>query len=479
MFRSHLFQLVLLALVVGCTSESNLTHVDGLGSIDFPNSGNQAAQEPFYRGVLLMHSFEFTSSAEAFLEAQEADPAFALAYWGEAMTYNHPLWQEKDVAAAHGILSRMDAAGAVGATEREQGYINAVRVLYADGTKGEQDSTYMDTMEALSMAYPEDDEARAFYSLSVLGSTDGARDFDVYERGASIARPIFERNPNHPGAAHYLIHSYDDPGHAHLGLAAADAYSEIAPGAAHAQHMTTHIFLAQGNWRRVIDNNIRAMNVSDEGRAKRGLRPGVCGHYSSWRHYGHLQLGEMDEAEAMMGDCFERISDSDHSTSEWFYFSGMRAHHLLSRELWDRVGDWMPELESLPESHVLAGVAFTNGLMLLKSGDIDGADAWRAHIGAGRNPMSEILFSLFDGYRLVVSGEVEAGLEMLRSVAEREASMPLEFGPPSNPKPTHELLAEALVETGNIAEAIEVYEIASSRTPKRWILGKADGLRVE
>ena len=229
--------------------------IAGLGSLWFPNSGTSEAQDAFRRGVLLLHSFEYEPAAEAFRQAQEIDPDFALAYWGEAMTYNHPLWRDYDRQSAIAALERLEPTRqerrAKAGSEREKMYLDAVETLYADETsaaevKAERDRLYMEAMQSLHEAYPDDDEARAFYALSILGSTDGSRDFATYMRAAATAMPVFERNPQHPGAAHYIIHSFDDPIHAPLGLPAADVYADVAPNAAHSQHMTSHIFVALG-----------------------------------------------------------------------------------------------------------------------------------------------------------------------------------------------------------------------------------------
>ena len=198
-----------------------LTHVDGLGSVSFPNSGNAAAQAPFIRGVLLLHSFEYDTAAEAFRQAQAADAGFALAYWGEAMTYNHPLWQQQDRDAALKALGRLaasaDTRAAKAPTDRERQYLGAVETLYGVGSKHDRDQAYMRAMERLQNAYPDDMEARAFHALAILGSRDGVRDFATYVRAAATVQPVFDANPDHPGAAHYLIHSFDDPVHAPLG----------------------------------------------------------------------------------------------------------------------------------------------------------------------------------------------------------------------------------------------------------------------
>ena len=173
--------------------------------------------------MLLLHSFEYETAAEAFRQAQTADASFALAYWGEAMTYNHPLWQQQDARRRAQALKRLAAApearAAKAPTDRERQYLAAVETLYGDGSKHDRDQAYMRAMERLQNAYPDDMEARAFHALAILGSRDGVRDFATYVRAAATVQPVFDANPDHPGAAHYLIHSFDDPVHAPLGLA--------------------------------------------------------------------------------------------------------------------------------------------------------------------------------------------------------------------------------------------------------------------
>ncbi|MGH9580771.1 MAG: hypothetical protein ACRD2R_07250, partial [Terriglobales bacterium] len=217
-----------------------------LGSIHFPNSGALQAQEQFHRGVMLLHSFEFEDSREAFVAARTADPNFALAYWGEAMTHNHPLWMEQDRAAAREALQRLaptpEARLAKAPTEREKDFLRAVEILYGEGEKPDRDLAYAEFMGKMHQRYPGDDEVACFYALSILGSSSQGRDIPTYLKAAAIVEEVFRRNPRHPGAAHYLIHSYDDPSHAEQALAAARAYSKIAPAAAHALHMPSHIF---------------------------------------------------------------------------------------------------------------------------------------------------------------------------------------------------------------------------------------------
>ncbi|MBI3790767.1 MAG: hypothetical protein HY275_07795, partial [Gemmatimonadetes bacterium] len=256
-----------------------------LGTLTFPNSGAAAAQPAFIRGMLLLHSFEYDDAAASFREAQRRDPRFALAYWGEALTHTHQVWNQQDADSARAVLRKLaptaTARRALARTPREQGYLDAVEVLYGEGSKAHRDTAYAEAMAQLSRAYPDDDEAAVLHATALFGLTQGVRDVPLYMRAGAIAQAVFRHNPQHPGAAHMVIHAFDDPTHAPLGLYAARAYSTIAPGAMHAQHMTTHIFLALGLWDDVVKQNIVAAGP-DSSR----WRPG---HYTSWLHYAYLQ----------------------------------------------------------------------------------------------------------------------------------------------------------------------------------------------
>ncbi|MEO8433197.1 MAG: hypothetical protein ABI592_16965, partial [Acidobacteriota bacterium] len=268
----------------------------GLGHIDFPVSAAGPAMDRFQRGVLLLHSFEYADASEEFRAAQEADPGFAMSFWGEAMTKNHPLWMERDAEGARAILSRLGPTRATrlakAPTPREKGYLDAVEELFAEGEKKDRDLAYADAMRRLHESFPDDLEATAFYALSLLGSCESDRDYAVYMRGAALAEEVFARNPQHPGAAHYLIHSYDDPIHAPLGLRPARVYAKIAKDAAHALHMPSHIFLASGMWDDVVSSNEASRDAADARvrRKKLGVDERNF-HAIFWLEYAYLQQG--------------------------------------------------------------------------------------------------------------------------------------------------------------------------------------------
>jgi len=262
--------------------------IPGLGTATFPTSTRSAeAAHEFMRGLLLLHLFEYEDAASSFVAAEKADPSFAMAYWGEAMTFNHPVWNEVDVPAGRAVLAKFATTPEERAKRipdpRERAWFGAVEILYSGtGTKRERDARYAAAMQQLSRAYPKDDEAQLFYALSLLGKSEGVRDVPAYLEAAGIAKAVFVRNPNHPGAAHYWIHGMDDPQHAAGALVAARALSKIAPDAAHAQHMCSHIFLALGMWDGVVEANLAASRVWNRQAAARGSPPGHCGHGIYW-----------------------------------------------------------------------------------------------------------------------------------------------------------------------------------------------------
>ena len=287
MLSSHFARLACLAAVTSA-GQAQPGHRapalnERLGHVVFPNSGAAKAQGDFLRGVLLLHSFEYERAAAAFRSAQLLDPEFVLAYWGEAMSYTHPIWDQQDSAAARRVLNRLGASPAARSAKarygRERQYLATVERLYGPGSKALRDTLFEREMQQLAASYPDDVEARLFHALGLMGLSQGVRNVATYMRAGAIAQEVFNEHPTHPGAAHYVIHAFDDPVHAPLGLRAARAYSRIAPAAGHAQHMTTHIFLALGMWPEVVKQNEVAL-VANAGNADRANW--FAGHYTAW-----------------------------------------------------------------------------------------------------------------------------------------------------------------------------------------------------
>ena len=442
-----------------------------LGSVNFPTSGSAEAQPHFEAGLLLLHNFEYEDAASRFRRAREIDPDFAMAYWGEAQTYNHPIWMEQDRGAALAVLGEYAPTArerlARVPTVRERDWLETVEVLYGEGSKEERDFRYRDAMRRLAEKYPRDHDARAFHALSLLGTAHGGRDFAIYMKAAAVAQPVLEENPMHPGAAHYVIHAFDDPIHAPLGLAAARAYSGIAPDAGHAQHMTSHIFVAMGLWEDVVAANLRARDVQNAARARRGQRANVCGHYTSWLHYGYLQLGRLEDAAAGMAACMARMADAP-APDEAAYFVQMKARAVIDPGDWTRAGEVSADLTAFPGLALPSD--FVDALAALRTGNLERARRWRSRHGTSEeqtNPRHAILLRELDGLLALATGASEAGIALLMEAARQEESLPYEFGPPATLMPPHELLAVELAALGRQGEAMAAWQDQLSRTPQR------------
>ena len=469
-----------------------------VGTVAFPNSGAPSAQTAFLTGLAQLHNFEYDSAAAFFRDAERADPGFAMAYWGEAMTFNHAVWMQQDRAAALAALVKLaptrEARRAKAPTAREKDYLGAVEILYGAGEKYARDFAYADAMAALHTTYPDDPDAATFYALSLLGTAHEGRDFATYMRAAAILEPVFRDYPNHPGAAHYLIHSYDDPIHAPLGLRAARAYSTIAPDAGHAQHMTSHIFVATGMWDDVVAANESAVRVVDTGRAKRGLKPSACGHYNFWLEYGYLEQGRFPAAKTLVADCYAAAGGGaatrapgqaalDPDASSVGSFATMRARYLIDSEEWNGdVASWTVPATGQPSAVVT--IEFGTGYAAVKSGDLEKANSALARLSAARRTLdadlakqptsdqsygarAKILESQLAALVKTASGAAAGAITAMRAVAASESKMPFEFGPPFIDKPSFELLGELLLANNQPADARAAFDESLARTPER------------
>jgi hypothetical protein len=442
-----------------------------LGTVDFPATGAAAAQADFQRGVALLHSFEYDDAATAFRAAQAKDPGFALAYWGEAMTHTHPLWNEQDSAAARAVLRRLgpspEARAARAATPRERAWLGTAEALYGDGAKARRDTLAMRAFARLA-AQHDDDEARAFHALWLMGLSQGVRHVPAYMQAGALASELLQRHPDHPGAAHYVIHAFDDPTHAPLGLPAARAYARIAPGADHAQHMTTHIFLALGMWDETVAQNAVASGP-DSTRWQ-------AGHYTYWLHYGLLQQGRTAEADALLRALHDHLA-APSRPGRRAYLASARAQQVTHAEAWDHPGlAW--EL-ALGDAGVVpqAVDAFTRGYAAAMRGQRDELGRQRAVlerlVGQDPGPLGglpetiELLRDELGAVERRAAGDRAGAAAALLDVATRSAAVPAEFGPPDLVVPPYELLGEWRLADGDAAGAQAAFTRALELMPGR------------
>jgi hypothetical protein len=450
-----------------------------LGQIDFPNSGPEEAQEAFIEGVLWMHSFEYARAAEAFREAQRVAPGFALAYWGEAMTHNHPIWFRQNREAAQAILARLaptpEERIALAPTERERAWLEAVEILFGEGTKARRDTLYSEHLRAMHEQWPDDDEVAAFYALSLLGTSHGGRDIPTYMRAAAVAEEVFMRNPGHPGALHYLIHSYDDPIHAPLGLRAARRYAVIAGDAPHAQHMTTHIFVALGMWDDVVAHNEIASGPDPDA--------WIAGHYTWWLGYGYLQQGRFREAEALVNGFLSRKTERT-PMRQRAHLARMRAELAVNTGRWDHPVLAEPYLLAADATNFAASLAaaesYVRGRAALAADNPESASPYadalatsaaEAEEAADANDptpgVARVMELQLRGLIDVAAGNEDRGMEQLREALTLEQSLPFEFGPPLVVVPSGELLGEVLLTRGEARAAADAFQATLAVAPGR------------
>lgn len=482
--------LLLLFIANGATAHEGDNHSEPsagppliLGVLDFPTSGAPAAKTAFEQGVKLLHSFEYEDARSAFQEAQAIDPAFVMAIWGEAMTWNHPLWNQQDREQALQVLEKLPPVAKRRATERENRFVAAIERLYGEGTKPERDAAYRDTLAEMHRDYPDDLEIGAFYALSILGSVY-EREFRTYMQAAAVAEEIFAKQPQHPGAAHYLIHSYDDPIHAPLGLRAARVYAEIAPAASHAQHMVSHIYTSLGMWDEVVAANTAAVRVSEEAMRRAGRSPHLRSKHSlHWLEYALLQQGRYPEAEAALGIMAEDVNAlADGQNLR--HSAMMRATYVVEDPLGESPLGTLPEhqlplyfqaldLFATAWSDIVRGdlTSGRRGLEAIRSG-LDTTRVLTVEEGLHENPdatspddylLTTVMARELDALLLFREGKPEAALDIMARAVDEETSRPLYYGPPHVPKPSDELLGEMLLALGHPTEAAERFQQALGR----------------
>jgi len=299
-----------------------------LGSLDFPTSGSEEAQEEFVVGVLALHSFWYEEARDHFIQAQDLDSAFGMAYWGEAMTYDNAFRtaqgneNEELGAAVVARMDQLDFEGKLTWTEREQGYANAVRWRFAATSFEVRRRDYAEAMEQLSLRYPEDNEATVFAALALMALPGFDRENPLHTvTVASRLEEIYERNQEHPGVLHYLIHVYDTETFALMGLRQARRYAEIAPASSHALHMPSHIFRFLGMWSEVAASNEDAYQASVRWQDHTGRPLHVRDfHALDWLLDAYLRLSRFEDAKRLMDELDKIELEIRRRGEEWGEF---------------------------------------------------------------------------------------------------------------------------------------------------------------
>jgi tetratricopeptide (TPR) repeat protein len=443
-----------------------------LGSVAFPTSTTNArAQAEFERGVAALHSFWYEEAAASFRRAQSLDSSLAMAYWGEAMTHNHPIWYEQDREAARAILAKAPKA----TTDRERDWLATLEVLYGDGDKRERDVAYERALASMRAKHPNDVEAQAFHALAILGTLRrDAEDQRRQIRAAAILEPLLVSHPDHPGVLHYMIHAYDDPLHAPLGLRAARRYSRVAPAAHHALHMPSHIFLQLGMWPEAAASNEQSFGAS-KAWVERDKLPSFKRdlHSLGWLQYIYLQQGRRDDAKRLLDEVIAAKFDSPRERST-------RTRMLAT---------WAVETGEPVDASTEGGADAPHcGMSTMSSSDAGWFARGYSAIKRGKSPAAaleglakeresktmlvekktvqemELVLRALDAQR---EGKLSDAIDLARKAAALEETLGAPSGPPDVIKPAYELWGELLLAAGKPAEALEQFRVSLQRTPNR------------
>jgi tetratricopeptide (TPR) repeat protein len=486
-----------------------------IGRVAFPNSGASAAQADFQRGVAWLHSFGYEDAIDAFRAAQKADPSFAMAYWGEAMSFSQPLWMFEEVPKGQAALAKLgptpDARIAKARTPREQGFMRAVEALFGSGSKPARAAAHAAAMATVAAENPADDEAQTFYALALLATMPlGDAALPIRRQAGGIAERVFARSPNHPGAAHYILHAYDHPTLAMKGLPAARAYAKIAPAASHALHMPAHSFLQAGLWDEAAVSDEASWNASIAWVKRRSLPVSSRDYHSlGWLQYEWTQQGRFSKTKEAIRFIDEAMSafakapagqraaaSPQHAgghgyaeQSEIGRGSGnaalrndrgsMRARYIVESERWSEMKgqstfDNIEELFALGLSAVNLADAprVQSTIEQLRNAAAPSQDA-------GLREQAEVMLREMEALDLFARGQHAAAFAMMDRATALQARMPKPIGRPFPVKGADELYGELLLQVGRAKEALVWFDRALARTPNRSraVLGLARAYR--
>jgi len=484
----------ILCAVIAIAQEDHSQHqhgVAGLGTVDFPTSCNAAAQKSISRAAALLHSFGYEEARITFNAAAKADPACGMAYWGIARTWYHPIWAPPSSDELKQGAAALDQAQTIGAkTTRERDYIHALAVFYQDWQTVDhvtRAKNYEHALAEVCDRNPTDDEAAIFHALQLvaigyLDPTD--KTYTWQKKGSDILNQLLPRHRNHPGVAHYIIHSVDYPPLAETGLAAARAYALIAPDSPHALHMPSHIFTRLGLW----DDSITSNTASTKSAIAQAQRLHGGGgsfdqlHALDYLVYAYLQQAKDASARKVLAEMEGLTSLDENQFAAAYAFAASPARWALERHDWKAAA----ALETRPAwfpwnrfRNVEALVHYARAIGAARAGDVSAARRSTDEIAAIRKAMPATRDYDWSGSigaqwetatALIVLGEgkKDEGIRLLRLAADHEDAVDKHPVTPGALLPARELLADVLLENGAAAEALKEYESVLKIAPRRF-----------
>ncbi len=476
-----LVRLIILILLV-LTGASAAVAQEKVGQVHFPVSCSPAAQQEFDRAVALLHSFWFDASAKAFAAVTQMDPGCAMGHWGEAMALlfspNPFTGTPTPKTLQEGCPAVERARTATPKTQRERDYVGAVESLCQDRDKADQRArlvAYQQAMERLSRTYPEDREAAIFYALALnVTASPADKTYANQLKAAGILEKVFTEQPNHPGVAHYLIHSYDYPPIARRGLSAARRYAGIAPAAPHALHMPSHIFTREGFWKESIGSNLASAAAAKN-------------HFDQLHAMDYLAYAYLQEAQDVAAKrVLEEAGAIRKVTPEHFVtgyaLAAIPARYALERRRWaDAASLTLQPMDfpwdRFPQSEAV--LIFARALGAARSGnaasarrDMDRLQTLHDALVAAKQgywaEQVEIQRQVVSAWLVRAEGKQEEALMLMRAAADREDKTEKHPVTPGPIVPARELLGEMLLEVNEPALALKEFEATHRVEPNRF-----------
>lgn len=466
-----------------------------LGSVNFPTSCAKSVAADFNRAVALLHSFQYEQADQAFTAIGTKDPTCAMAQWGVAMANYHGLWEsgDQDRGRAASTKANEVAAAAPHTTLREKGYIDAIAEIYRQDNRDNYThaQAFEARMSALQSRFPDDIEAAIFHALSLaITAPKTDRTFANQRKCGEILEPIFQKQPHHPGVAHYLIHCYDNPVLAEKALPAARAYARIAPASAHAQHMPSHIFTRLGLWDESIASNLNSARVAAEAEAtsKTGEARDQRLHAMDYLEYAYLQSGRVKQAKDVL-DQMRALPPLPGLTLTGNYAtSAIPARYALELHNWKEAVELQPDTTAVPWAQAITWMAI--GIGAARSGNIERAqqaeqnlarlrDSARCPTSAGVSrcgpAQNEYWSKQVEVQRREVaawiaqqSGKSDTALRMMGDAADYEESMDKSPVTPGQVTPAREMVADLLVLNKQPKQAVAEYAAVLKLAPNRF-----------
>jgi tetratricopeptide (TPR) repeat protein len=472
----------LLLPVSGVYGHDDDAKSEKLGKVLFKTSCSPAAQKEFERALAMLHSFWFPETLKAFAAIPQTDASCAIAYWGLAVSIRpNPLVGPWDAATLKRGLDAVEKGEAIGAkTQRERDWLAAIKQFYQDFESVDQETrgkNYEKAMAALVNKYPADVEAKIFYALA-LNETFDHKDMKPLLQAIRILEPLDRQYPNHPGIAHYLIHSYDFAPLAKKGIPAANKYAKIAPSAPHAQHMPSHIYSMVGMWNESIASNLSSVKVSDEYAAKVNLDGVLAGvpHAYDFMQYAYLQLGQDSKAKALIGDAAKITKVIGPVSAGNMARAAVPARYMLERQDWKGAAQLQPLGTPFPAAEAITH--FARAMGAARSGDPAAAQAdveklkeLRAGLEKARQSywaeQVEVQILAAQAWAAHAQGNRNEALKFMRAAATLEDSTEKHVAMENRLYPMRELLGDMLHEQDDPGAALTEYEAAMKAAPNR------------